>query len=117
MIEVVNVALALVSIGLGAVGWLAPRRTMAMLDLRPVGSSMGHSEIRAASGALFIGLGLGAIFFDQPFAYAMLGFAWAGAAVGRLTSIVADPAPTRRTHGFFAVEAVVAFLLLTLNLG
>jgi hypothetical protein len=47
----------------------------------------------------------------------MLGFAWAGAAIGRLTSIVADPAPTRRTHTFFAVEAVVALLLLTLNLG
>jgi hypothetical protein len=117
MIEIVNVALALLSVALGAFGWLAPRYTMALLDLQPVGSSMGHSEIRAVSGALFIGLGLGAIFLAEPFAFAMLGFAWAGAAIGRLTSILADPAPTRRTHTFFAVEAVVAVLLLSLNLG
>jgi hypothetical protein len=99
------------------VGYLAPKQTMELLDLRPVGSSMGHSEIRAVSGALFIGLGSGAIFLAEPFAFAMLGFAWAGAAVGRLTSILADPAPTRRTHGFFATEAVVATLLLAINLG
>ena len=117
MIEMMNLALALLSIGLGSFGWLAPRYTMAMLDLQPAGSSMGHSEIRAVSGALFIGLGLGAIFLSEPFAYAMLGFAWAGAAIGRLTSIIADPAPTRRTHTFFAVEAMVAFALLAANLG
>lgn len=116
MLELVNISLALVSIGLGAFGYLAPQYTMALLDLRPAGSSMGHSEIRAASGALFIGLGLGALVLAEPYAYAMLGFAWAGAAIGRLTSIVADPAPTRRTHMFFAVEALVALTALTMNL-
>jgi len=116
MAEFANISLAMVSIVLGAFGYLAPKYTMALLDLRPAGSSMGHSEIRAASGALFIGLGLGAIYLNEPFAYAMVGFAWAGAAIGRLTSILADPAPTRRTHSFFAVEAVVAFALLAINL-
>ncbi len=116
MLDITNSLLALFSIGLGAVGWLAPKYTMALLDLRPVGSSMGHSEIRAASGALFIGLGLGALILNEPFAYAMIGFAWAGAAIGRLTSILTDPAPTRRTHTFFAVEAVVAVALLSINL-
>ena len=116
MIELTNIALALFSIFLGAFGFLAPKYTMALLDLQPVGSSMGHSEIRAVSGALFIGMGLGALLLAEPFAYAMLGFAWAGAAIGRLTSIVADPAPTRRTHAFFAVEAIVAFVLLSINL-
>ncbi len=116
MIELTNIALALFSIFLGAFGFLAPKYTMALLDLQPIGSSMGHSEIRAVSGALFIGMGLGALLLAEPFAYAMLGFAWAGAAIGRLTSIVADPAPTRRTHAFFAVEAIVAFVLLSINL-
>lgn len=116
MLEIINIALALTSIVLGAFGYLAPKYTMALLDLRPAGSSMGHSEIRAVSGALFIGLGLGALFLNEPFAYAMVGFAWAGAAIGRLTSILADPAPTPRTHTFFIVEAVVAFLLLSINL-
>lgn len=115
MIDLVNLVLALVSIGLGAIGWLAPRYTMQLLDLSADGSTMGMSEIRAASGALFIGLGLGAIVLATPLAYAMVGFAWAGAAVGRLTSIVADGA-TRQKTTFFAVELAVAGLLLALNL-
>jgi len=116
MIDALNIALALTSIGLGLIGWLAPRYTMAVLDLQTTGSTMGVSEIRAASGALFVGLGLGALFLDQPLAYAMIGFAWAGAAVGRLTSILADEKPTQRTWGFFAIELVVALAALGINL-
>ena len=116
MVDVINIALALVSIGLGAIGWLRPRYTMELLDIAPGGSTMGLSEIRAASGALFIGLGLGAIFLATPLAYAMVGFAWAGAAIGRLTSIVADGEATRQKITFFVVEAVVAITLLALNL-
>jgi hypothetical protein len=115
MIETLNLLLALVSIGLGAIGWLAPRYTMQLLELVPSGSTMGLSEIRAASGALFIGLGLGAIVLATPLAYAMVGFAWAGAAVGRLTSILAD-GTSRQKIVFFAVEFAVAGLLLALNL-
>jgi hypothetical protein len=116
MIEFLNIALALVSIGLGAVGWLAPRYTMAVLDLESTTSTMGVSEIRAASGALFVGLGLGALFLNDPVAYAMIGFAWGGAAVGRITSILTDEKPTTRTWGFFATEVVVAGTLLAINL-
>ncbi|MEL6518418.1 MAG: DUF4345 family protein [Pseudomonadota bacterium] len=117
MIDLINIALALVSIGLGAIGWLAPRYTMALLDIMPGGSTMGLSEIRAASGALFIGLGLGAIVLGTPMGYAMVGFAWGGAAIGRLTSIIADGDATRQKLTFFGVEAAVALALLGLNLG
>lgn len=116
MVDLINIFLALASIGLGAVGWLAPRYTMGVLDLSTAGSTMGVSEIRAASGALFIGLGLGAIVLGTPTAYAMVGFAWAGAAIGRITSIAIDDAPTRRTWGFAATEIAVAGLLLAINL-
>ncbi len=116
MIDIMNIALALVSIGLGAVGWLAPRYTMDLLDISPGGTTMGLSEIRAASGALFVGIGLGALFLATPLAFAMLGFAWAGAALGRLTSIMADGISTSRKITFFAVEAVVAGALLAANL-
>jgi predicted membrane channel-forming protein YqfA (hemolysin III family) len=84
--------------------------------MAPNGSTMGLSEIRAASGALFIGLGLGAIFLATPLAYAMIGFAWGGAAVGRLTSIVADGDASRQKITFFVVEAAVAATLLAINL-
>ena len=116
MVDLINILLALASIGLGAIGWLAPRYTMGILDLSTSGSTMGVSEIRAASGALFIGLGLGALVIGTPAAYAMVGFAWAGAAIGRVTSLAVDEAPTRRTWGFAITEIAVAGLLLALNL-
>ena len=116
MIDLINITLALVSIGLGAIGWFLPRYTMDLLDIAPTGSTMGVSEIRAASGALFVGLGFGAIVLGTPLAYAMVGFAWGGASIGRLTSIVADGDASRQKITFFAVEAVVAAALLSINL-
>ncbi|MEM9710182.1 MAG: DUF4345 family protein [Pseudomonadota bacterium] len=116
MIDTINIGLALLSAGLGLIGWLAPRYTLATLDLTTTGSTMGLSEIRAASGALYVVLSLGAVLLASPVAYAMLGFAWAGAALGRLTSIFADEQPTQRTWSFFWIEAAVAGALLALNL-
>lgn len=116
MIEILNIAMALLSIGLGCFGWLAPRYTLQALDLQTNGSTMGLSELRASAGALFIGLGIGALYFSAPIAYAMVGFAWAGAAVGRVTSILKDEAPTGKTYVFAGVEIAVAVLLLAINL-
>lgn len=113
--DFINPIIALVSIGLGLVGWLAPRYTMDLLDLRPGATAMGASEIRAASGALYVGLGLGALFLASPVAYAMLGFAWAGAAMGRATSLFTDGATPLKWR-FFLIEAAVAVLALGLNL-
>jgi hypothetical protein len=116
MTDYINIALALVSIGLGMIGWLRPHYTMQVLDIAPTHSTMGVSEIRAASGALFVGIGFGALVLATPMAFAMVGFAWAGAAIGRLTSIFADGEASRQKIVFFAVEAVVAATLLALNL-
>lgn len=114
--DLLNPLLALVSIGFGLVGWLAPRRTMRMIDLAPGGgaAAMGLSEVRAASGALFVGLGVGALLLDAPAAYMMIGFAWGGAAVGRATSLLLD-GRSRQKWTFLGVEALVAALALGLN--
>ena len=116
MADIINILLALASVGLGAVGWLMPRYTMKLLDMAPTNSTMGLSEIRAASGALFVGLGVGAIILNTPLAFAMVGFAWGGAAIGRLTSIVADGDASRQKITFFVIEAAVASALLAINL-
>ncbi|SEM68367.1 protein of unknown function [Palleronia salina] len=115
MVDLLNIVIALLSIGFGAIGWLAPRYTMEKLDTQDKGSTMGVSEVRAASGALFVGLGLGALLIGDPIAYAMIGFAWGGGAVGRATSLLLDGV-TRSKVIFFAVEAVVGIVGIWINL-
>lgn len=114
MADILGVLVALVSIGFGLIGWIAPRYTMEVLGLAPKdGSTMGPGEMRAASGALFVGLGIGALVIGTPAAYAMIGCAWGGASVGRLTSILLDGA-SRQKWTFFAVEVAVGLLALLL---
>ncbi|ROU04295.1 DUF4345 family protein [Histidinibacterium lentulum] len=113
--DVFNPFLALVSIGFGLIGWLAPGYTMKVVDLQPGPTPMGPGEVRAASGALFVGLGAGALILGDPLAYAMIGFAWGGAAIGRLTSLALDGRTTKK-WAFFGAETVVAALALLINL-
>ncbi|MEQ6248140.1 DUF4345 family protein [Sulfitobacter sp. HNIBRBA3233] len=115
LISVINVLLALFTIGFGAVGWLAPKYTMDTVDLKDTGSSMGTSEVRAASGALFVMAGIGALILGTPGAYAMIGFIWAGGGLGRITSLILD-GQTRRKWIFFASEVAVAVIALGVNL-
>lgn len=113
--DILNTIFALASIGLGLFGWLAPAYTMAALDLHKGDSNMGPSEVRASAGALFVGLGIGALVLGGPVAYAMVGFAWAGAAIGRATSLWLD-GTSRQKWTFFGVEAAVAIGALVINL-
>ncbi|MEM7643783.1 MAG: DUF4345 family protein [Pseudomonadota bacterium] len=115
ILAIIDVILALVTIGFGAAGWLAPAWTMEKVGLADTGSTMGYSEVRAASGALFVVAGLAAILIGSPTAYAMLGFVWLGGALGRVTSLVLDGTSTRK-WGFFATEIAVGLLLVGLNL-
>ena len=115
MADFINIILALLSIGFGAIGWLAPAYTMRTLDMTDTGSTMGMSEIRAASGALFVMAGIGALILATPAAYAMIGFIWGGGAVGRATSLLLD-GQTRLKWIFFACEVAVAVVALAINL-
>lgn len=116
MTDFLNILGALLSIGFGAFGFLAPRFTAGVLDLQTTATNMGLSEMRASVGCLFVGLGLGALFLSTPTAYAMVGFAWGGAAVGRLVSCLAENRDNRKAWFYFAVEAVVSIALLAINL-
>ncbi|KIN64963.1 Coproporphyrinogen III oxidase [Sulfitobacter noctilucicola] len=113
--DIINVLLALLSIGFGAIGWLAPAYTMRMLDMTDTGSTMGLSEVRAASGALFVLAGIGALVLWTPAAFAMIGFIWGGGALGRLTSLIVDGS-TRLKWIFFASEFAVFAVALMINL-
>tara|TARA_B110000879_G_scaffold160742_1_gene207554 strand:+ start:129 stop:425 length:297 start_codon:yes stop_codon:yes gene_type:complete len=90
IITLLNWALALLTIGFGLLGWLMPDYTMRTVDLSDGGSTMGKSEVRAASGALFVVAGVGALILATPASYAMIRFLWGGGALGRVTSLVLD---------------------------
>lgn len=116
MIDILNIITMILTIGLGMIGWLAPRYTMGILHLETGQSPRGMSEIRAASGALFVGAAAGALYFGTPVAFAMIGFLYSGAAIGRITSILLDGSGDKTMWTFFAVEAVLAGFLLWANL-
>jgi len=116
MIEALNIIAMVLTIVLGLVGYLAPRYTMKKLGLKTDNSNMGYSEIRAANGALFVGAGLGALFLFMPAAFAMVGFLYLGAAIGRITGIIADKAGSGQSWGYLAAEATLAAYLLIANL-
>ena len=113
--DIVNIIFAILSIGLGCFGWLAPRYTLGALDLHIGETTMGLSEIRASVGALFVGMGIGALLMGTPEAYVMLGFCWCGAAAGRLTSVIMDGA-SQKKWVYFVVEAAVGIPAIVLNL-
>ncbi|MDX8348865.1 DUF4345 family protein [Cognatiyoonia sp. IB215446] len=113
--DIINIIFALLSIGLGCFGWLAPRYTMGALDLTMGETTMGASEVRASVGCLFVGMGIGALILGSPEAYVMLGFCWSGAAFGRLTSIVLD-GNSQKKLVYFLVEAAVGIPAIWLNL-
>lgn len=116
MTETLNIAAALLTMGFGAFGFLAPRYTAAVLDLEPTQSTMGLSEMRASVGGLFVIAGLAAIWLAEPLAYAMLGFAFLGAAFGRVLSLICDAPPLRKVLIFGGIEAALAAWLLWANL-
>lgn len=111
-----NILAMVLTIGFGTIGWLWPRYTMGVLDLTTDGSTLGLSEIRAASGALFVGLGLCGLLLRQPAAFVTVGAAYLGAATGRLTSILLDGSGSVTAWSFFAVEIGLGLYLAAANL-
>ena len=116
MIDILNIAIALMTIAFGCFGFLAPRYTASALDLKIGDTNMGLSEMRASVGGLFVAMGLFAIWSGLPMAYAMLGVAYAGAATGRLISMLLDKPPFKKAMLYFALEAGPSAYLLLANL-
>lgn len=117
MIDVLNVIAAIATIVFGLFGFIAPRYTADTLDLAPTDSTMGLSEMRASVGGLFVASGLAALWLDVPLAYAMVGFAYAGAAAGRVVSLVVDKPPLKKLLVFGGIEAALALWLIAANIG
>ena len=116
MTDTLNIVAALLTIGFGAFGFLAPKFTAGVLDLQTGASNMGLSEMRASVGGLFVVLGLACLWLGTSSAYAMMGFAYAGAAAGRGLSLLLDKPPFAKALVYFAIEAALAIWLILANL-
>ena len=117
MIDALNIIAALLTIGFGAFGFLAPRFTASALDLSPTNSTMGLSEMRASVGGLFVAMGIVAILSGNPAFYVAIGIAFTGAALGRVLSMLRDAPPMRKVLLYFGIEAVLAIWLIGANIG
>lgn len=116
MVDILNIVAALLSIALGAFGFLAPRYTARVLDLETGATTMGLSELRASAGGMFVVVGGACLWLGEGWAYAMLGFVYLGAGAGRALSLILDRPPFPKAHLYFAFEAVLAAWLLLANL-
>ncbi|MEL7092826.1 MAG: DUF4345 family protein [Pseudomonadota bacterium] len=116
MTDTINLIAALLTIAFGLFGFLAPRYTASALDLAPTDSTMGLSEMRASVGGLFVIAGGAAILIAQPLAFAMIGFAFAGAALGRLLSLIFDKPPLAKLLIFGGIEVALAAWLIAANI-
>lgn len=115
MVDIINIIATLLTIGFGLFGFVAPRYTAAALDLAPTSSTMGLSEMRASVGGLFVVAGLAALWLNAPLAYAMIGFAFAGAALGRVLSLILDAPPKTKVLVFGGIEAALAAWFIAAN--
>ena len=116
MVAALNILACILTIIFGLFGFLAPRYTASVLDLALTSSTMGLSEMRASVGGLFVVAGLAALWIDAPVAYAMVGFAFAGAALGRGVSLILDRPPRGKVLLFGGIEAALAVWLVLANL-
>jgi hypothetical protein len=102
---------ALVTAGLGVMGLVRPHAAASFTSLRPAGT-VGVSEIRATYGGLFLALGAFALLSGSSVVYRTLGIAWAGAAAGRIVSVVADGSRSGKNLGGILFEGALALFLL-----
>lgn len=108
----IDIGLALLTIGLGLFGFLAPRYTLGALDLRQGDTAMGLSEMRASVGGLFVAVGAVCLITGAPAAYLMLGVVYAGAGLGRALSLIVDRPPMPKAGIWFLFEALPAAYLI-----
>ena len=109
---------AVVTVLFGLAMLVAPRAALNLLDLhhdpaRPA----GLAEVRGRMAGFYLGLGLSAILFAQPFLWMALGAGWALTAFGRLVSMLADRGFTSRNALSIVAELVLALLPLAYVFG
>ena len=100
---------AVITLGLGIMGLTRPAAAAAFTGIAPQGV-LGVSEIRATYGGLFAAMGAAALLAPSSAAFTVRACAWAGAAAGRVVSVVVDGSRSPRNLGAVVFEAAIAAL-------
>lgn len=88
---------AMLTLFLGSLGLLFPKRICQFLGINPDGP-LGVSELRATYGGFFLFLGAGFLFSQSEAAFQVAGTAWCGAALARLMSVAIEKKSLSRKH-------------------
>jgi len=112
ILQVLKIASALATIGVGVFSLMRPRQTLGFTGLQAP-DGRGISEIRAILGGLFIALGLAPLLLNDAVAYQMLGIANVGIAAARAASMfVLDNAVTPSNSTSLVFEVAFGVILL-----
>ena len=107
----INLAGAGLTLAMGCLGLFFPRLASRLtgLDAR---TPPGFSEFRATFGGSLVLPALLILFIETPMAFAFAGLWWAGAALGRVVSIILDRSSTPQNWTAVAFELLFAATLL-----
>ena len=106
IIQILQIIAALGTILTGAFSLFWPSKVQGFTGLSANGGR-GITEIRTILGALFIGLGAAALYFNMPQTYQMLGITYLAMAIVRGISIFVDK--STESSNIISVVAELAF--------
>ena len=89
IVKIIKIVGALATIAAGVVSLFWPLSVRSFTGLEVQGGR-GITEIRAVLGGLFLALGAGALYFNSPQAYQMLGFGYLVVGIVRAISMFVD---------------------------
>lgn len=110
-IQWIRYFVAIATIITGLISLLFPYNVQQFTGLR-TDSGRGITEIRTILGALFIGLGIAILFFNQPVGYKILGISYLSMGIVRIVSIIIDKSFVSSNIISIIVEILFGILLL-----
>ena len=102
-------SVATIITGLVSLFW--PTRVLGFTGLDVIGGR-GITEVRTILGALFVGLGAAALYFNMPDTYKMLGITYMVMAIVRGISIIVDDSKVSSNIISAVAEAVFGIILM-----
>lgn len=111
IIQILKYVAAIATILTGLVSLFWPTRVLGFTGLDVVGGR-GITEVRTILGALFVGLGAAALYFNMPETYKMLGITYLVMAIVRAISIVVDDSMVSSNVISVIAEVLFGIILL-----